>query len=309
MTFIALGATLPGLLVQDAWRFVFFARSSGGRAFVNDLIWGISLVVLFVMAHVSGRDSVAYLTAAWGAAAGVAAVAGAFQARLVPAPRLVRGWFVGNRALSMPLLGDAGIRLASGNLAVYLVAVIAGLGALGSLRAAGILLGPTTMIILGLGLVAVPEGAQRLAQSPEKLRRSSVVVSSVAGIIALTWGVFVFLLPPSVGRALIGVSWDSAHPLLIPLTISSASAAAAVGATSGLKALQAAGRIFRTGIVEGAITISIVVIGASWGGATGIARAAAVGGILMTLIWWRQFTKTLRERRFTQLGAQGTRSE
>src|SRR4051794_30947490 len=33
--FIALGIVLPGLMLQDSWRFAFFASGQGGKAFVS----------------------------------------------------------------------------------------------------------------------------------------------------------------------------------------------------------------------------------------------------------------------------------
>ena len=38
--FLALGLTLPGLLLQDSWRYSFFALGRGSRAFVNDTVLG-----------------------------------------------------------------------------------------------------------------------------------------------------------------------------------------------------------------------------------------------------------------------------
>ena len=35
----ALGLTLPGLMLQDSWRFAFFALGRGRQAFLNDMIW------------------------------------------------------------------------------------------------------------------------------------------------------------------------------------------------------------------------------------------------------------------------------
>lgn len=69
--FAVLGVVLPGLLLQDAWRFAFFAAGTGQKAFVNDLVWGVALVpALVVAAHVG---SVAAFVLAWGASASVAA--------------------------------------------------------------------------------------------------------------------------------------------------------------------------------------------------------------------------------------------
>ena len=45
VAFIALGVTLPGLMLQDSWRYSFFAAGKGSRAFVNDTIWTVTLGV------------------------------------------------------------------------------------------------------------------------------------------------------------------------------------------------------------------------------------------------------------------------
>src|ERR671919_424387 len=37
--FAILGIALPGLLLQDAWRFAFFALGRGSSAFINVLVW------------------------------------------------------------------------------------------------------------------------------------------------------------------------------------------------------------------------------------------------------------------------------
>ena len=39
--FLALGVGLPGLMLQDSYRFAFFAAGKGGLAFVNDTVWGV----------------------------------------------------------------------------------------------------------------------------------------------------------------------------------------------------------------------------------------------------------------------------
>ena len=45
---VVLGIGLPALLVQDAWRYAFFATKRGRAAFLNDLAWTIALVVGFL---------------------------------------------------------------------------------------------------------------------------------------------------------------------------------------------------------------------------------------------------------------------
>ena len=54
--FVALGIGLPGLALQDSWRFAFFACGRGASAFINDLVWGVLLVLaLVVHARPSGQ--------------------------------------------------------------------------------------------------------------------------------------------------------------------------------------------------------------------------------------------------------------
>src|SRR3954452_14582911 len=47
--FVALGLALPGLLLQDCWRYAFFARGRGGSAFANDLVCALVLLPVLVV--------------------------------------------------------------------------------------------------------------------------------------------------------------------------------------------------------------------------------------------------------------------
>ena len=88
--FLALGLTLPGLLLQDSWRYSFFALGRGSQAFLNDTIWAVALLPALVFLRVTGHADVFWFVFAWGAAAAVGAAAGPLQARVVP--RLSAAW-------------------------------------------------------------------------------------------------------------------------------------------------------------------------------------------------------------------------
>ena len=49
LAFLALGLTLPGLLLQDSWRYSFFALGRGSQAFLNDMIWAVTLLPALVV--------------------------------------------------------------------------------------------------------------------------------------------------------------------------------------------------------------------------------------------------------------------
>ena len=84
--FALLGIALPGLLVQDAWRFSFFAVGRGDRAFWNDFVWAAVLFPGAALLLYSGKASMPALMAAWAIAGWTAAAVGLAQARVRPRP-------------------------------------------------------------------------------------------------------------------------------------------------------------------------------------------------------------------------------
>ncbi len=74
----------PCLLLQDAWRFAFFAAGRGRPACLNDVVWGVALVPALVLAAQQG--SVVAFVLAWGASAAVAAAYGCVQSGTGPGP-------------------------------------------------------------------------------------------------------------------------------------------------------------------------------------------------------------------------------
>jgi O-antigen/teichoic acid export membrane protein len=295
-TFVAVGVTLPALVVQDAWRFAFFARGNGRQAFVNDLVWAIALFGLIVMATATGRGTVAWLVGSWGTAAGAAALVGMLQARAVPSPSDAATWYRLNKDLSLPFLGESVATNGSSSLAIYLIGAIANVTALGALHAAGVILGPTKLITSGLALVTVPEAARSLTASPKLLLRQAAAVASVAGVCVLGWGAFAILIPPGIGESILGTNWDEGHALLGPLTIAAAAAAVIIGPRSALAALEEARRILVLRIIGAAVVLGIAVVGAAWAGARGVANAAAAGEMLLASLWWWQFSRSVRRR-------------
>jgi hypothetical protein len=217
--FLALGATLPGLLLQDCWRYAFFANGEGRKAFLNDALCGAVLVVLFGVLLRSGVASIGLLVLAWGGAATVGALAGALQSGVVPVPQQARAWATRHRDLIPRYLGEFVASSGAGQLSVYGVGLIGGLATLGSFRAGYLLFGPLQVLFMGIGLVAVPELVRFLRRSPRHLYLASSGLSVLLATVALAWGMVVIPMPASVGRAILGSTWSTAHALALALTI------------------------------------------------------------------------------------------
>jgi O-antigen/teichoic acid export membrane protein len=295
--FLALGLVLPALLLQDSWRYSFFAAGQGGKAFVNDTIWTLTLVPPLVALRVLHLNSVFWLMIAWGAAAAVAACVGPLQARVMPRPSLGWLWVSRHRDLGLRYLFENTANSGAGQLRSYGLGLIAGLVAVGYVQAAGLLMGPFQVVFLGISLVTVPEAARILRRSPRHLRLYCVLVGVGLAVLGLAWGGFLLLaLPRGLGALLLGKQlWRPAAHLVIPLTLSTVGYCLIAGATAGLHALGVARRSLRAMIISSVMYLIFSLTGAYFGGATGTVRGSALATLLGAGIWWWQLRVAMRE--------------
>jgi O-antigen/teichoic acid export membrane protein len=291
---LALGVVLPGLVLQDTWRFAFFAAGRGQRAFVNDLAAAAALPALAVLSE--STHAVGLFVLAWGAAGTCAALAGTLQARVAPAPIAGPSWIRSQRDLAFPYLGEFAA-LGAGEAALFGVAGLAGLAAAGALRAGQILVGPLRVLFLGVRLAAVPEGVRLLHDPRSSPRAAALRLSAGLAGVALAWGALLTLLPSSIGESLVGRSWGEARHVMVPLSLAMAGTGAVTGALVGLRALAAARRSLLSRVLVTPFMVAASLAGAAAAGATGTAWAVALVTWLSLGLWWRQFLGALAERR------------
>jgi hypothetical protein len=303
---LVLGLILPGLLIQDAWRYSLFAAGRGRDAFVNDLTWAFVLFPALGLLIAADRSSVAWFVLAWGVAAATAAGVGVWQTRAVPRPWGAVSWLREHRALVPRFLAEFGTFNATVQVTFYGVGAILGLAAVGSLRAADLLLGPLTVLFMGINLVAVPEGVRALEVSWHALRRVSLLFSTLVATAAIVYGSVAHFLPSDIGRSLLGASWDGARAVVFVLALSRAGTGFAAGATAGLRSLGAAKRSLKARLMCVPLVIIGGVGGAAIAGVRGAATGLALSSFIEAFIWWWQLRHGLRdhaERRLDQVTA------
>jgi O-antigen/teichoic acid export membrane protein len=293
MALFALALVLPGLLVQDGWRFAFFAAGRPALAAQNDGAWAVIQFSLLAYLLSASSPTVAGCIFAWGGAATAAAVFGSIQARLAPSIKGSASWLREHADLGWRYAAEFLIERASLQLALFVVGIVAGLAALGSLRAAQVLMGPLVVLFLSAEVVAVPETVRILDSSHKRLRQSAVALSGVLTGVAIAWGIFLVLAPDTVGEWLLGPNWAAAHPLLIPVTLATAATAANMGPWTALRALQAAATSLRTRVIVAPITVVPGVLGAFVGAALGAAIGSAAGRWLAVMVWWNAYRAEL----------------
>jgi O-antigen/teichoic acid export membrane protein len=296
-TFIALALFMPFLLVQDCWRFAFFAAGRGRQAFLNDLVWALALVPALAALLINGTTSVELFMLAWGGAASVAAVAGGVQAGVMPRPLQSTRWLRQQGDLTSRYLVEFVVFSGSMQLYLYGIGALAGLAAVGSIRAAQILLGPLNVLTMGIGIVAVPEAVRALAVSLRRLLATALLISGVLMAGVLAWGMIVLLAPMGLGPALLGSSWEPARQVLPPLVVMSALNTANTGAFVALRALAAVRRSVRARLFSSACFVTGAVGGAALGGAKAAAWGLAIAAGINDVVWWHELRAALHDHR------------
>ncbi|MFD3399366.1 hypothetical protein ACFWUU_01735 [Kribbella sp. NPDC058693] len=294
--FIALGIVLPGLMLQDSWRFAFFASGQGGKAFVSDITWALGLVPLLYLA--SQNASVIRFVLAWGGAGIFAALVSGLQAGVLPRPALARRWLSEHKDLSLRYLTENLTLSGAYQLRIYGLGAFAGVAAVGTVRGAEMLLGPFFIVLSGIGLVAVPEAARVLRRSVRALPIFCLALGGAQAMAALAWGLLLlFALPDAWGHALLGEVWLTASALVLPATLSVACAGFNTGAAAGLRALGIARRSLKAQLCASAFYLVGGVLGGALDGARGSAWGAACATFAAAFVWWYTLRVGVRERK------------
>jgi O-antigen/teichoic acid export membrane protein len=298
--FLALGLTLPGLLLQDSWRYSFFAQGRGHHAFINDTVWAAVLIPSLVFLRISGHANVFWLVFAWGASATAAAVIGPLQSGVVPNLAGAWEWLSRHRDLASRYLAEGSASNASNQLRTYGFDLILGLRAVGYIQAANTLMGPFRIIFLGIGLFMVPEAASILRRSPRHLPLFCLAVSSGLALLGLAWGVVLLVaLPRGLGHLMLGDMWRPTYPLVLPTTLWVMGTGALSGAFVGLHALAAARRSLRSTLVVSTLGLAFSLAGAMIAGMVGAMWGAVAASWIGVLVYWFQLRTALHERAAT----------
>lgn len=299
-TFVALGIGLPGLALQDSWRFTFFACSRGALAFVNDLFWTVLLVATLVLLDYQGAGSEVRCMLAFSATATVAAALGALQARVLPRPGGAVKWLRTQRDLSVRYLLENVSMSGALQVRSFLLGAVAGLAAVGYVRASEILMAPFAVVLMGISGVAVPEASRVFHRDAERLRRFCLLLGGAQATAAVVWGMIVLtVFPLGAGPALLKELWTPTVRLVPAFTITLVAASFITAATAGLRAMGVARRSLRAQLIGAALSLIGGTAGAILGGALGTSWGFAAGLCIAALVWWHQLRSALHHHSLT----------
>ena len=290
-------------MLQDSWRFAFFALGRGSQAFLNDAAWAVGLIVALVFLQRAGLSSVFWYVFAWGAAAGVGAALGVLQTRVVPKLSGAREWLSRQRDLGFRYVLEGTSYSAVNQLRNYGIGLLLGLAAVGYIQAANTLMGPFQVVLYGMALTALPEAVRILHGSPRFMMLFCVLCSVGLTLVALAWGITLMVaLPRGLGAWLLGPIWKQTYPLVLPTTLFMIGGCLSAGASTYLHALGAARRSVRAAIVTSVLFLVGSLVGAEAGGTVGAMFGAAVAALVGSLVYWWQLRTALHETHGIPIG-------
>ena len=188
-----LGLVLPGVLVEDALRFVAFRSGRHVVAVVIDGLWvvGSAGSVLVLRAHAGSARAVLL----WGLAGSLAAVVGMVYLRVRPRPlpAACRWWRAYLWRSGRWLILDAFLYNVDIQVQAFGFTAAAGIEAFGRLQVAQSLVGVAAFVTTGVNVVAL----SYLARNHERRERTAVMVSVIdlITVLVLTGGIVVALHP------------------------------------------------------------------------------------------------------------------
>lgn len=287
-TLIALAIVLPGLILQDTCRMVFFAHRRPLLAVINDSTWAVVQFAAMGVLYARGVEEPWPYVLAWGGAATVAALVGLVQLGILPRFGQVRWWIRGQIDISGYLLMEYLIGAGSAQGSILLVGGVGSIGDVGSLRAAQTLLGPLGIVSTALMSFALPEVSQRTDLSSRTRMRLAGGISVGIVVLSLVYAGVLLLIPDGLGTQLLGDTWSGARSVLLPLALASTAAGASLGPAVLIYAMGRARRTFALHVVEAPLLVACMASGVFLGGTVGAAWGMALSMSLMVPLWFWQ---------------------
>lgn len=280
------GLVLPFLLAQDCLRYAAFSRDRPSAALVSDGIWVGGQIVAFT-ALIASPVTVtpAWVLLCWALPGILGLVVQAVLDRVRPALSSGLGWVLEHRDLSFRYALDFLTLQGAGQLGTYVLLVVSGIVAVGSIRGAQTVFGPLNVLLTGTYVVLVPEGRRAVQRSKDLLTKMCIVASATFMATAFLVLGALLLLTPQEGSWLLGPTWTSARTVLLPIGLANAVGGLYAGATAGLRAMAAAKSLLRVRLLTMPTTVALPVIGAVVGDAAGMAYGL-VAAELIAIAWY-----------------------
>lgn len=288
-------AFLPVLCAQDATRFV-AVLTRPLVALTSDVLWLV--VVVAGLPLLPDDAGPAAFVAVWGVGGALAFLLAACLLRVSPWVGSARSWWSAHGDMAGRFLGEFASARAAGHVVLLALGAIAGLQALGAVRAAQVFYGPLNTLFAGIYLAVVPDGV-RVRHDAARLTRLMILASVVVTAAAAAWMVIGVALPDAIGEQLFGATWAEADDLMFLTGLATIAGSAALGGYLGIRSLGNARASLQAQLWSLPPQAALSLAGAFAAGAAGYTAGFAAGNVVAALIWWRSFRRALERETLT----------
>lgn len=282
---LMLAIWLPSLLIQDFARMAFFALGRPWSAAIIDGVWAAVQFPLLAVVILSGNPTLDLLMGAWGVGATVSGLLGLVLLRALPRVGGVVSWAREQRTLSTYLLSEYVLGLGAAQIGTLLVGVMVGQTAVGSLRAAQVLLGPLGILGMAAFQFAVPEVARRTTMTSSQLRTFGLGVSGGLLALHIVYVTALLVMPDEWGAELFSDSWHGASLVLLPMALATCFSCLANGPAGVLYGLGHARATFRINLFKGPLIVVLLIGATALWGVVGSAWAFMAIEIIILPFW------------------------
>lgn len=288
---VAICIAIP--IIHDFGRYVLIGEGRGASAIFIELPALVVLSVALFASITAPGTSVVY--GAWAISEVSAAAVTFWMLRSYWRPTItsVVTWWDFVKRLGPRYIADFWLTngLTSGG--VFVVSVIAGPVAAGSIRAAQVLLTPTLLLTRAMSLALAPE-MTRASSEGRRRRVRLIAVSLAGGAVAMT--IFTLLvaalLPAGLFVLALGDNADTALNTLPAASFALAASGVAIAAGVGLRSQGAISYAVRSKVMTFPISAAGLIFGTLVGGAAGSQVGLAIGEALRSVLNWHRFWRS-----------------
>lgn len=292
---VALSIVLPVLALQDTARYHFFSLKSPGGALASDGAWAVAQGLAILVLVLMGTSSPASVVVVWG----VGCFAGAAYAIVRVRPRLrfeiVRKWSRDSKKLGPWIAAQVFVSQFAIQLTVVGIGAVAGLRALGAVRAAQVIWGPLAML-----MAVVPNFVLRdLSELTEArrfkdFRRRVMQTAAATSGIAAAYLIGLYVTRNFSLRVLFGDDFAEFGFLILPIGTVGLMQAVAVAPGIGSRALSAGRAVFVTQLAASAVGLPVILWLANTMGSKGAAWGMVLQSVVLCSTSWLLYFSALR---------------
>lgn len=215
LSVLVLAATCPFVFAQDVTRYSTISIGRPSVACLADGVWFVSsALVLMSTVFFVGAVTGTVVVATWCVFSIISLSLLMIVGQVSPAFRGIGAWATTGVAQRIRFGLEAAVAAAASIVILGVVTALLGLHAAAAIRGAGTIMGPLNVLMSSLALALAPElareGNPRSAQLWARLRLPTLGMAGFSIVI----GIIAIVLPETIGREILGDTWDLSKQIL-----------------------------------------------------------------------------------------------